>query len=84
MKPLVATKSPRATHVLGADARDAANDPVVHSILARESSGCGLSAHKKARCSCGWVGPQRDEADDFMSTQLVADESWHVRTHGGM
>jgi hypothetical protein len=58
----------------------AANDESEHRILARESSGCGMSDYKRARCSCGWVGPRRDEASDSMSSDLRADESWHVRT----
>jgi hypothetical protein len=57
---------------------DEAEPRVTHSILARESSGCGMSDYKRARCSCGWVGDKRFEYSDNLHSDLRSDEAQHL------
>lgn len=41
-------------------------------------TGMGLGDKAIVSCSCGWKGPWRYEADDYMSTKLLQDERNHL------
>ncbi len=68
-------------HALRESSNEAFATPV--HVVGPESSGCGMSDWKRMRCTCGWIGPQRFEHQDDMSTRLNSDKSGHLTDVAG-
>jgi hypothetical protein len=52
------------------------DEPAVHAMK-RRYSGFGLEGKARVHCTCGFVGPVREQSDDFMSFKLMGDERNH-------
>jgi hypothetical protein len=64
-------------HRIGAktEVRESAND---EHTLRRESSGTGPADCARMVCSCcDWCGPWREQSDDNLETNLLADKRGH-------
>lgn len=67
-------------HNFGGTLFHAKNEPFIGNVHVCGPcwSGTGLDGWARMQCTCGFIGPKREQSDDLMSTKLAMDKQEHL------